>query len=366
MDHRAGRSRMMYVITALHGGGAERLLRNILVKQSPNQDISVVSLLPGGVFRSAIEKIGVAVTDLAVRRYRHACRAVFVLAARIRTEKPQVVCGWMYHGNLLASVAVFLSGRWRTKLFWGIFCSDIPHEELTVPRRLVRFLNAMLSRWTDGIIYNAEAARDFHRSMGFTEPQAVIISNCSDPDEFRHDPQHRVEVRRELGIDDDAVVIAVVARVDAMKDWTTVREAVRGLGVVTIGVGKGTEQLPPQAGFIALGWRDDMPRILSAVDIFLLGSAFGEGTSLALTEAMLCGLPCVVTSVGDNHVVAGNAGVVVEPRNPFAIREAVLQLAHDRERRARLGRAARERAEAVLPHESVQIIANLGLSRNAS
>ena len=111
--------------------------------------------------------------------------------------------------------------------------------------------------------------------------------------------------------------------------------------------------MPPQPGFIGLGWRDDVVRILSAADIFLLGSAFGEGTSLALGEAMLCGLPCVVTDVGGNSALVGDGGIVVEPRNPAAIRQAIQQLASDRERREALGRIARARAVSAESPDSI-------------
>ncbi|HEX7678759.1 MAG TPA: glycosyltransferase, partial [Thermoanaerobaculia bacterium] len=192
---------------------------------------------------------------------------------------------------------------------------------------------------------NAEEAREYHRRIGFREPRSVVISNCVDPEVFRHDPRQRGDLRAELGIEADSVVVAIVARVDPMKDWATMRDAVWNLpGVVTVAIGKGTDELSAQAGFIGLGWRDDVVRILSAADVFLLGSAFGEGRSLALGEAMSCGLPCIVTDVGGSSALVGDGGIVVEPRNPRAIREAILHLAEDRVRREALGRIARERA----------------------
>lgn len=337
----------MYVTTSLNGGGAERLLTNLLLQQNAGDRISVVTLLPGGVFRRTLEDAGINVTDLGMNRRRDALRGAFALAALIRARRPTVVYGWMYHANLLAMVALLLAGTPRTRLFWGIFCTDAFAGGRHWRSRMVRAVNAFFSRWVSGVIYNAEEARDFHHRLGFREPRSLVISNCVDPEVFQHDPKQRGDLRSELGIDPDDVVVAVVARVDPMKDWRSVREAVRDLpGVVTVAVGKGTDELPPQAGFIGLGWRDDVVRILSAADIFLIGSAFGEGASLALGEAMLCGLPCIVTDVGGNSALAGDGGIVVEPRNPAAIREAIKALAGDRGRREVLGRIARERAAA--------------------
>lgn len=336
----------MYVITTLRGGGAERLLTNILVEQRAPDRISVVTLLAGGVFRPMLENAGIHVTDLGMTRKRDVFRGAFRLAALIRKRCPAVVHGWMYHANLLAFIALILAGGWRTtRLFWGTFCTDLESSDLPLASRIVRRLNCLLSRYVDGVAYNAIEARDFHRRIGFCEPLSVVISNSIDPEVFRRDHQLRGAFRAELGIGEDKIVVAVVARLNPMKDWRTVRDAVRDLpGIVTVAIGKGTDQLPPQAGFIGLGWRDDVVRILSAADLFLLSSAFGEGTSLALGEAMLCRLPCIVTDVGGNAALVGDSGLVVEPRNPAAVRNAILQLANEPERREALGLAARDRA----------------------
>ena len=335
----------MYVTTGLRGGGAERLLTNMLLQQGDPDRITVVSLLPGGFFRHTLEDAGIRVIDLGMHRYRDVVRAAFLLARLFRAEQPSLVYGWMYHANLLAMLSLLLAGRPRTRLIWAIFCTDSLDRAFLWKRRVIRGVSAFFSRWVSGIIYNAEEARDYHRGLGFCEPQSVVISNCVDPEVFRHDPRERGALRAELGIKPDEVVVTIIARVNPMKDWETVRQAVRDLpDVVTVAVGKGTNELPPQRGFIGLGWRDDVVRILSAADIFLLGSAFGEGASLALGEAMLCGLPCVVTDVGGNSALVGDGGIVVEPRNPAAIRRAILQLATDRERREALGRMARARA----------------------
>jgi glycosyltransferase involved in cell wall biosynthesis len=336
---------ILYVTIGLRGGGAERLLTNIVLKQKARASISVVSLVPGGEFRSTLEEAGIRVTDLGMHKATDALRGVFALAALIRERRPTLVYGWMYHANLLALFALLLAGRLRTPLIWGIFCTD-DHERW--PSRLVRRLGAFFSRWVSGVIYNAEASREFHRGIGFREPHSVVISNCVDPEVFRADPRHRVELRRELGIRAEDVVVAIVARVDRMKAWPAMREALRDLpGVVTVAAGRGTTDLPPQPGFIGLGWRDDIARILSAADIFLLGSSFGEGTSLALAEAMLCGLPCVVTDVGGNAALTCQCGIVVEPDNATAMREAILRLARDPAQRRALGQAAQARASSL-------------------
>jgi glycosyltransferase involved in cell wall biosynthesis len=334
----------LYVAYSLDGGGAERLLTNIILQQNAPTRISVVSLRPGGIFRATLENAGVTVTDLGMTNYHHAFRGVFQLAALMRARRPEVVHGWDYFSNLLAFVALHLV-RLPARIFWAAFCTDFGTQKLKLRFRAAMRLNVLLSSRVDGVIYNGVEVRDFHHGIGFRERRTVVISNAIDANAFRHDPAMRDSMREQLGIAPDDVVVAVVARVDVMKDWPSICEAVRDLpGVVTVAVGAGTNALPPQAGLIQLGWRDDVVSVLSAADIFLLGSAFGEGTSLAVGEAMLCGLPCIVTDVGGNGALVGDSGIVVEPRNVNAMRQAVIDLACDRERRTTLGRLARTRA----------------------
>ena len=334
----------MYVSYSLGGGGAERLLTNIILQQDEPTRSQVVTLRPGGVFRKVLEDAGVEVVDLGMTHYLHAVGGMFRLARLIRKHQPEIVHAWDYFANLLVVPACSLAGS-HAKIFWGEFGTDLGTQKLHLGFRAVVRMNAWLSPRVDGVAYNGVEVRDYHHRIGFREPRSVVISNQIDADAFRHDAQEREAFRAELGVKPDDVVVAVVARVDPQKDWPTVLEAVRGLpGIVLVAVGNGTDLLPPQPGFIALGWRDDVARVLSAADIFLLGSAYGEGTPLAVGEAMLCGLPCVVTDVGGSRALVGNSGIVVKPGDPAAIREAILALARDPERRRVLGQLARAQA----------------------
>ncbi len=336
----------MHVIGSLHGGGAERLLTNLVTQQhTGGGDDVVVCVRREGVFLTALQAAGVETIDLDVKGYWTAVRGLYRLVRLIRLRRPAVIQGWMYPANLLGSLALRLAGRHHTRVIWGIFSSEVPANVYPwVRSQLFRDLGRIFSPYTDGVIYNAQQALDFHRAIGFRETRALVIPNCLDLLAFQRDPAARVAVRRELGIPDDAIVVVMAARVDPMKDWKSLLDTVRDLpGVVAVGIGVGTDHLPAQPGFIGLGWRDDVARIYSAADIFLLTSAFGEGTSLALVEAMACRLPSVVTAVGGNGTIVGDAGLVVPPRDVRAARTAVMRLARDKGLREIMGESGRAR-----------------------
>jgi glycosyltransferase involved in cell wall biosynthesis len=96
--------------------------------------------------------------------------------------------------------------------------------------------------------------------------------------------------------------------------------------------------------FHLMGERDDIAAITQTLDVATSSSAYGEGFPNAIGEAMACGVPCVVTDVGDSAYLVGETGEVVPPRAPAALAGAwhkILSLSNsDRQSR---GRAARQR-----------------------
>jgi glycosyltransferase involved in cell wall biosynthesis len=106
--------------------------------------------------------------------------------------------------------------------------------------------------------------------------------------------------------------------------------------------------------FHALGHRDDIGHIIAGLDIACSSSAFGEGSSNAIAEAMACGVPCVVTDVGDSAFLVKNLGKVVLARDPRAFAQACRELLDmSPGQRSQLGLAARERVKTCFSLSSV-------------
>lgn len=332
--------RVLHVITGLDVGGAETMLTRF-VTQAPAEVFSqmVVSLRPGGKCAEAISAAGIPVCDLGLVRRFPDLRAVLTLRRHIRTFRPHVVQGWMYHGDLMAALALLLSGRRRkTRLVWGIRCSDMDTSRYSVSLRMVIRLCALLSPLTDTVIANSHAGRRVHGQLGYRPARFEVIPNGIDIAKFRPMPECRAEVRRSLGIGPDVPVIACVARVDPMKDHMGLLRALERLpGVEALLVGKGTEKLPAQPGVHRLGLRHDVHVLLQAADLIVSSSSFGEGFSNALAEGMACGLPPVATDVGDSALIVGDTGLVVPPGDPTALADAIATLLNEpaEQRRAR-------------------------------
>ena len=169
--------------------------------------------------------------------------------------------------------------------------------------------------------------------------QIQVIWNGIDPHQFRPPrPDERRTVRAELGIPPDvpvvgttgrlapvknqAMLLAAVARLQA--DWPTLRLLVVGDGPLREPLARQARDLGIDGRVIFAGQRDDVRRMLWAMDVFALSSN-SEAMPVTVLEAVSSGLPCVATAVGDLPRIAGLCpGVVtVPPRQEEALARAL-------------------------------------------
>jgi glycosyltransferase involved in cell wall biosynthesis len=342
--------KVLFVTTDLFiGGGAEGMLTRLATARPPLADeITVVSLLGGPSHVDELRAAGVTVLELDCATPVGIVSGLRRLAKLIAQLRPDIVQGWMYHGDLAALIALGLSGRRRdTRLVWGIRCSELDFKRYSVGLRLVVKTCAALSGRPDLITANSAAGLKSHVRLGYRPRRTEVIYNGIDTDRFQPDAAMRAAVRNELGIADDAILLAHVARVDPMKDHESFLAAMAQLpGLRAVLVGAGTENLPAAPNTLRLGRRGDVARLLAASDIVVSSSAFGEGFSNALAEGMACGLPAVATDVGDAGAIVGDSGLIVPARDPQALAAALRTLAQEPATvRAERGRRARARIE---------------------
>lgn len=325
-------ARVMHVITGLDTGGAETQLALLVgARKAAGAEDIVVSLIPGGAVREHLEHAGVAVHDLGMQRGRPSLAGLLRLRSLIRRTKPRIVQSWMYHADLIAAFALRFSGRKNaTPLIWGIRCSDMNLADYGRGLRWTLGLCARYSHVPDMVVANSEAGLKAHVDLGYRPRQSRVIDNGIDTVRYRPDAALRTQVRAELAIDSGVKLVAHVARVDPMKDHETLLAAMRELpDVELLLIGLGTESLATRPGWHGLGQRADVPRLLSACDLIVASSAYGEGFSNALAEGMASGLPAIATDVGDAARIVGQSGRIVPPRDAQALAKAIHKLAFE-------------------------------------
>jgi glycosyltransferase involved in cell wall biosynthesis len=345
--------RVLHVITGLGVGGAETLLYRLLGSLDRNNFSGrVVSLTEKGPLAEKIEKLGVPVTALGMKRGPGGFLAWARLFRLIRSERPHVVQTWMYHSDFFGGLAAKRAG---VPVVWGIHQSNIsPEVNKRTTLVLVR-LGARLSRTIPAkIVCTSEAARRVHASAGYAADRLETIPVGFDTELFRPDPGARARLRRAWNVPDDAVLIGMAARRDPQKDHENFFSAASILAAQDprarfVLCGKGMES--PPAGLekaVAdrcrfLGPVEDMASFYSALDIATLSSR-GEGFPTVLGEAMLCEVPVAATDAGDSALLVGETGKIAPIADPVELAKIWRVLIEDGpEGRRQRGRQARRR-----------------------
>jgi glycosyltransferase involved in cell wall biosynthesis len=190
--------------------------------------------------------------------------------------------------------------------------------------------------------------------------RARVLRHGIDTAKVRAAAPARDAVRESLGVPPGALVVGTVANLRATKGYPDLLLAARTVldsleGVHFISVGRGPlepelRSMHAQLGlgdrFQLLGHRSDAVRVMSAFDVFCLPSHY-EGLPVALMEALALGLPVVATRVGGlaELVTDGREAVLVPPRRPEQLADALLAVLRDPTRRAEMSRWALRTAE---------------------
>jgi glycosyltransferase involved in cell wall biosynthesis len=346
------------LIRSLDTGGAQRQLLQLAIGlHRTGVAVRVLAFYPGGALYGELQEAQVPVGHLA-KAGRWEVIPFFVrLVAALRHDRPAVLYSFLPMANILSAVAKpFLPGL---RVVWGVRASFMDLSRYDRLARLEFDLQERLARMADVIIANSYAGKAYHVEHGFPQSKIVVIPNGLDADRFRFDSQARSRVRADWGVGSDGILIGIAARLDPIKNYPLFLRAAARLaksqpGVRFVCVGDGASayraELVALAGQIGLsgrlvwaGERHDMAAVYSAFDI-ATSSSSGEGFPNAIAEAMACGIPCVVTDVGDSAILIGDTGLVVPPGDPEALSNAWAKLLKlDAEERQELGRRARQR-----------------------
>lgn len=224
-----------------------------------------------------------------------------------------------------------------------------------------RWMRRLVSSLADVVFTVSNELREFHAAQAGVRPERIrVLWNGVDTKKFDRNPSRRLQMRSELGIGSEDFVVGAVGRIVPIKDYATliraaaaVAEAHPNLKLVLVGDGPElprlrdlAKSLPTMASrLLAVGRKDDVPALLSSMDVFVQTS-LGEGMSNTLLEAMASGLPPIVTRVGGNpEIVTGQCGWLFDPGDAKRLSELLLILAKDHNLRLKVGEAARARVE---------------------
>lgn len=329
-----------HIITDLNDGGAEAVLYRLCGHDSEYTHV-VISLMDEGKYGPLLQRAGIEVHCLGMRRGRVTQGGLSRLWRLLRRLRPEAVQTWMYHADLVGGIMARLAGI--QNVHWGVRHTTLEAGNSKKSTIWVARLCARLSLWVpSGIIYCAQKAREVHVGLGYDDRKSWVIRNGYDLSQFSADDEGRRRLRKEWDVADDEVLLGMVGRFDPQKDHPNLFGALaelkgKGHAVHCALVGKGLDRsnaslmgsitglgLSPDRELLLLGQRNDISTVMNALDIHVLSSAYGEAFPNVLAEAMACGTPSVTTEVGDAALIVGETGWLVPPRDSKALAHSIL------------------------------------------
>jgi glycosyltransferase involved in cell wall biosynthesis len=319
---------IVHVITGLNQGGAEGALVRLVCHSFDPSSHTIISLMDDGIHGAALRASGAHVVTLGVRRGSFSISFFRHLIEAIQHANPNVVQTWMYHADFLGGLAAKQLG---IPVVWGVRNSDISFTGLGLKTWLVAKSCALLSRMVPArIIGCSQRSIGLHRDFGYSN-RFVYIPNGFTLLAANALIAHS-GVRR-------PPVFGHAARLHPIKGHADFLSALNTLKLQNLDFRArmaGTDVLSSNPEFFAMvpasvaehieaiGSQSDMPGFYMSCDVFVL-SSHGEAFPNVVAEAMLAGLPCIVTDAGDAAEIVGDTGWVVPAKNPEALATAMHQ-----------------------------------------
>lgn len=326
----------LFVIRSLDRGGAERQLVNLVIGlKQRGVPVHVAVFYTGGALEKELSEAGIQIYNLEKKGTYDLFGLNRRLGSLIRKLQPGVVHGYLPLSNLL--VALASSRVLRGKRVWGIRCSGITNQPLNRLERILYWSEKHFGNRVDLVITNSESGADEMVGKGLPKEKVFAVPNGISGDRFRIDPVAGESFRTSAGIPLDAPLFGLVGRQDQFKNHQLAirslakmaNQDARLLCVGRVVLASHTQHLKEIARAEGVGdrviWMEETADTLPVYNALtaLISVSLAEGSPNVVAEAMLCGVPCLVTDVGDSAKLVGNLGEVVKEFEPDQVAMAM-------------------------------------------
>ncbi|MEE9617353.1 MAG: glycosyltransferase family 4 protein [Anaerolineae bacterium] len=350
---------ILHLVASSRGGGATHV-RDLALGLDPAR-FAVQVAMPedgGNVRRGDFEAAGIPF-------HRVDIAAGFSLKALWRIRRLAARADILHvHGAraaLFGRLAAVSLGWRRPHLAYTIHGFAAPHHP-QLRRGLLLVIERALAPLTECVIAVCRAEREALLAAGVARSvQVQVVWNGVHVTRFQDVRLERAAWRAAQGVPPDAFLITTVCRLHKPRDFDTllwafrlVTEACSSAHLLIVGDGSLRSQIEQQIGALSLtqrvtlsGWRDDLPAVYSASDVYTLTTWGWEGLPLTVLEAMAAGLPVIATSAGGvpEAMVNGETGLLVARCDVEELAKALRTLIEHPVQRRTMGAAGRARAE---------------------
>lgn len=329
--------KIVHIISGLNIGGAELMMCKLL-KELNNNEQYVINLNKEGVLGQDVRASNTQLINLNINQKLPNPIKLLTLIKCLKKIKPDVIQTWMVHSDLLGGIAGKII---NVPVIW-----NIRHTKINANNKKYRtsiFINicALLSKFIPKVIIsNSESGKLYHIAKGYSCEKIKVIPNGFDVEKFKPDNIFREKIRNELGVSFDVTLIGLIGRFDELKDHDNYIKAASIISLESENVkflmcghniNEGNKSLMMsiintgrREKFILLNERNDIPELMNSLDI-LVSSSKSEGFPNTVGEAMACGIPCIVTDVGDSAYLLGKSGCVVPSENPELLAQGCIE-----------------------------------------
>jgi glycosyltransferase involved in cell wall biosynthesis len=352
-DHR--RLRVVHLVETLALGGMERVVQRLALETDAQRfEVQVVCLKAVGVVGDELRAAGIPVSCVEVSRDRPDYLGFVTIGRFLRGLRPDVVHTHNSPALIFGATGAWLAGVRR-----------IVHTEhgRKFPDRL-RYMVAerIASSVVNRVVGVTQEVTDALRRFEFIPARKLttVVNGVAAPTPISATERSRVRTE-DFQVDATQFVVGFAGRFVWEKDLPNLLQAWQRVlaakpHAVLVLAGDGPERPAVEAAIAQLGigpsirllgMRADVPRLLQAMDAFVMASK-SEGLPLALLEAMAVGLPCVCTRVGGMPAALGDgeAGWIVPPSDPAALADRLEHVVTDAADRRRVAEAAARRFDA--------------------
>jgi len=282
-------------------------------------------------------------------------KALAKLFRLIRQERPHIVHTHTAKAGFVGRLAARLAG---VPIILHTYHGHVLHGYYSPLKTwLLRRMEQVLGYFTDCIIAVSKQVKQDLVSYGVASPEKITVIHLGfDLEPFLTCQQYRGEFRRELGLNGDVPLVAIVGRVFPIKNHRLFLDAaarvlagepaarfiIVGDGVLRSEMERHARELKIADKVIFTGWRRDLPRIYADLNALVISSD-NEGTPVSVIEAMASGVPVLGTKVGGvpDLITDGETGYLVPPRDPDVLANAILRLIRGSETTFTMSQAAR-------------------------
>lgn len=347
-----GKIKVLQLVEGFNFGGAEtKLLELVKHTDKDRFDTTVISLGLGNEIEDLFQQL-----DCRVMTFQRHKQVDFQLLHRvrdfIRNENIDIVMTTLFYADVLGAMAGHSGGA------KGVFSWEtISSPKWLVPHRLWSYRYAI--RRADKVISVSKATAKWLVEKRKVNPDKVLIIPYGvNLDKFN--PNIKSVKRRDIGLEQDDIVIGQVSRLNEQKGHTYLIDAAPAIiarqprvKFVLVGDGplraeltKKIQDKGVEDHFVLLGFRQDVPELLPLFDVFTLPSLY-EGLPNVVLEAMACGLPVVATPVDGTKeaVIDQETGFLVPVGDTKQLAEKLLDVISNDDLKLKLGLAGRRRVE---------------------